>query len=91
MSAKTLMSLLALCDRILVLSAGRITGILDGRRATKRKLAFYDDGQRHESRRFREGGHTFMSISENSNTNAQQSRNNMDENKQGIEEIPYLM
>ena len=29
-----------------------------------------------------------MSISENSNTNAQQSRNNMDENKQGIEEVP---
>ncbi|MFY9381704.1 MAG: ABC transporter ATP-binding protein [Eubacteriales bacterium] len=30
--------LLALCDRILVLSAGRVTGILDGRRATKEEV-----------------------------------------------------
>ncbi len=32
--------LLALCDRILVINSGRVTGILDGRKATKEEVGF---------------------------------------------------
>jgi simple sugar transport system ATP-binding protein len=33
--------LVELCDRILVVCAGRITGILDGRRTTKEEIGLY--------------------------------------------------
>jgi len=32
--------LIALCDRILVIGSGRITGVVDGRSATKEEIGF---------------------------------------------------
>ena len=33
--------LLALCDRIMVVCGGRITGVLDGRNTTKEEIGLY--------------------------------------------------
>ena len=48
--------LIELCDRIMVINSGRITGIVDGRNATKEEVGYlmtktdsYPDGQSSEN------------------------------------------